>query len=160
MKSICAVLALAVAAPAAAQTFADPAALDRAVAEFTGAPMGAPGGASAAVDRRLRLASCPSAPQLSWYGTRHDTVAVQCPAIGWRLFVPVSGGGGASDAAPAVTRGDAVTIELAGDGFSLSQSGEALDAGAVGTWIRVRSGNGRAIRARVLRPGAVGIDVP
>ena len=42
MKSICAVLALAVAAPAAAQTFADPAALDRAVAEFTGAPMGAP----------------------------------------------------------------------------------------------------------------------
>lgn len=148
------------AAPAMAQTYADPAALDRAVAEFTGAPLGSPGGASAPVDRRLRLAPCPDAPLLAWYGTRHDTVTVQCPAIGWRLFVPVAGGDTAASAPPAVMRGDAVTIELAGDGFALSQSGEALDGGAQGTWIRVRTGNGRSIRARVVRPGVVGIALP
>lgn len=160
MKSVCAMLALVIATPAAAQTFADPAALDHAVAEFTGAPIGAPGGASAAIDRRLRLAQCPSAPQLSWYGSRHDAVAVQCPALGWRLFVPVSSGSAGPGSEPVVARGEAVTIELAGDGFALSQSAEALDGGAVGTWIRVRTSNGRSIRARVLRPGAVGIALP
>ena len=39
----------------AAAPFADPAAIDMAVAAFTGAEAGAPGGATVPADRRLRL---------------------------------------------------------------------------------------------------------
>src|SRR6478609_6219167 len=61
MRTKLAVAALALlgaTAPALAAGFADPAAIDRAVAAFTGAPIGTPGGARTPVDRRLRLAAC------------------------------------------------------------------------------------------------------
>ena len=45
---------------AAATSFADLAALDRQVALFTGAPVGAEGGATLPLDRRLRLRPCHS----------------------------------------------------------------------------------------------------
>lgn len=160
MRTIALAAALC-ASPALAQALTDPAAIEAAVASFTGAPMGAPGGAALPVDRRLRLASCATALAVGWYGTRQDTVLVQCPSADWRLFVPLRIDGAAA-APPAVARGDAVTIVVAGEGFAVSQSGEALDAGAVGAWIRVRTGSPRAqpLRARVLRPGQVGIDLP
>jgi flagella basal body P-ring formation protein FlgA len=55
-----------------------------------------------------------------------------------------------------VARGEGVTITVAGDGFSVSQPGEAMDAGAIGAWIRVRT-NAKAdpVRARIVRPGLV-----
>ena len=64
-------------------------------------------------------------------------------------------------AAPVVAKGDAVTISIRDTGFVLSQPGEALEAGAVGAWIKVRGlgQNAPIIRARVVRPGLVGIDL-
>ena len=161
-----ALLALVGAAPALGQTaFADLAAIDRAVAGFAGADIGQPGGAILPVDRRLRLAPCVQPPELGWRDTRHETVLVQCPVPGgWHIYVPVraaQGGGGAV----AVARGEDVTISVTGDGFSVSQSGEALDGGAVGEWIRVRAAKdgltrSDAIRARIVRPGAVEVPLP
>ena len=155
--------ALLLASPALAQSaVADLAEIDRAVARFTGAPIGVPGGAAMPVDRRLRLAPCRAPLALGWYGTRRDTVEVSCPvAGGWRLYVPLAGVA-QSAAAPLVARGDAVTITVSGEGFAVSQPGEALEAGGEGEWIKVRGVNPKApvLRARVLRPGLVGIDLP
>lgn len=160
-------LLLAVAAtPVAAAPgapFTDPAQIDGAVMQFTGVPVGAPGGAAQGVDRRLKLAACRNPLSLGWYGGRRDTVVVQCPDPGsWRLFVPLlqsaaSGKSGAS----AVVRGEAVTIAVQGAGFSVSQPGEALDSGAVNDWIRVKpaAAGAQALRARIVRPGLVAVDL-
>ena len=51
---------------AAAAPFADLDAVDRQVAQFTGAEIGQPGGAMSGVDRRLRLNACASSLGLSW----------------------------------------------------------------------------------------------
>ena len=154
---------LAGAAPAAAAGFTDPAEIDRAVAAFTGAAMGTEGGARLPVDRRLKLARCNAGLALEWYGRSQDTVLVRCPvAGGWRLFVPVESGPAAAPAQDVVARGEAVSIAVRGRGFTLSRQGEALEAGAVGEWIRVRPvGTKRdTIRARVLQPGKVGMELP
>lgn len=151
------------AAPGAA--FADLAAIDREVAAFTGVPTGAEGGALLPVDRRLRLNPCASPLAMSWRTPRQETIIVECPDLGgWRLFVPVrrSAAMPVAAQAPAVNRGDAVTIAVAGDGFSVSQPGEAMDAGPVGAWVRVRTANPKAepMRARVVRPGLVEVPLP
>jgi flagella basal body P-ring formation protein FlgA len=153
----------------AAAGFADLDALDREVAAFTGAPIGAPGGAAMPVDRRLRLQACGAPLSVSWNGLRRDSVLVQCPeAGGWRIFVQVANPTLGVAAAPAVNRGDAVTIAVTGDGFSVSQPGEALENGPVGAWIRVRpvrsarpgfAASGDTLRARIVRPGMVAIPV-
>ena len=58
IRPLAILLALGLAAPALAQATADLDAVDRAVAQFTGAPLGQPGGAAMPTDRRLRLAPC------------------------------------------------------------------------------------------------------
>jgi len=141
---------------ATAAGFADLDAIDRQVAAFSG-------GEAAAVDRRLRLQPCGSGLALSWRTSAQDSVVVQCgDAGGWRLFVPARSAGPTSP--PAVTRGDAVAIAISGDGFTVSQPGEALEAGAVGAWIRVRpvsAGTPREVmRARIERPGLVTVPLP
>ena len=146
------------AAPAQAGPLADLNAIDHAVAAFAGAP-------AAPVDRRLRLAACAAPLSLAWHGLRRESVRVDCPvAGGWRLFVPLLTGTGlsAEPAVPVVTRGDAVSITVSGGGFAVSQPGEALEGGPVGAWIRVRTLNPKAqpLRARVIRPGVVGMDLP
>ena len=149
-------------APALAQAILDPAAIDRAVSDFTGAPLGASGGAALPVDPRLRLAACTSPLARRLYGARRDAVLVQCPTAGWRLYVPLKADPAAPAAAPAVMRGDAVTISLGGEGFAVSQPGEAMEAGPVGGWIKVRTlaTGTTALRAKVIRPGLVGIELP
>lgn len=169
MKNACriapfAAMALASAAVAQNAGFHDLVAIDAAVAAFTGAGIGVPGGANLPVDRRMRLAPCRSPLALSWYGARQDNVLVQCPdAGGWRLFVAVSGKtrqGAAAPPPPAVARGEAVTIAVSGEGFSVSQSGEAMEAGPVGAWIRVRtSARATPIRAQIARPGLVVVPI-
>lgn len=159
-----AAISMTLAGPAQAQfaPFHDLVAIDRAVAAFTGAGIGEPGGATLPVDRRLRLAACRSALSLDWQGSRQDTVIVQCPdAGGWRLFVAVSGNARQAAAAPpAVARGESVTIAVAGEGFSVAQAGEAMDSGALGSWIRVRtSTRATPMRARIERPGLVVVPV-
>lgn len=160
-----ALLSVVFAAPALAQSgYADLGAIDRAVEQFTGVPQGAPGGAVLPIDRRLKLAPCRSALSLGWYGARRDTVEVACPVPGgWRLYVPLAGSAAnAAAAAPLIARGDAITVAVRGEGFAVSQPGEALESGAEGAWIKVRTlgPNAPVLRARVLRPGLVGIDLP
>lgn len=144
--------------------FAEMAAIDQAVAQFTGHPIGVPGGAAQPVDRRLRLAACTAPLALGWRAGAHDSVLVRCPdAGGWRLFVPVVvpvAEAAATPAPPAIQRGEGVTIAMVGDGFSVEQTGEALDPGALGSWIRVRTGaKADALRGRIVRPGLVEVPV-
>jgi flagella basal body P-ring formation protein FlgA len=155
------VLLMLAASPAAAAPFADPAEIDAAVVRFTGLPLGSPGGPAQGVDRRVKLSACQSPLALGWYGARRDAVLVQCPdTAGWRIFVPVLVTQ-ALGAQPAVLRGEGVSISIAGEGFTVSQPGEALESGAVGAWIRVKSSNSKtdALRAQVVRPGLVRVDV-
>ena len=144
---------------AEARGFTDPAMIDQAVVAFTGAPVGAPGGARVATDRRLQLAACAGTLAVSWHTAARTAVQVECPGpTAWRIFVAISPApgtaGAAATAAPAVKRGDAITVMVRGRGFSVQQPGEAMEAGAVGDWIEVRtSRKGEPLRARIERPG-------
>ena len=165
IRTFTAALAVAIcASPALAQSFVDLGEIDRAVAAFTGAAQGTPGGAAQPLDRRLRLAPCPARFTLGWYGTRQDTVEVRCAVPGgWKLYVPlVAAAATAAAGPPAITRGDAVTISVSGAGFAVSQPGEAMESGVIGAWIKVRGPgqNAAVLRARVLRPGLVGMELP
>jgi flagella basal body P-ring formation protein FlgA len=173
MLAACALALLPAAISAQSASFADPAAIDAEVAAFTGAPLGTPGGARHPVDRRLRMAACPEPLALGWHGRRADMVRVECPALaGWQLFVPVnavslavSAGASPRPSAPSVARGQVVTIAVEGRGFTVTQQGEAMEAGAVGDWIRVRPEGNRPgrnqedVRARIDNPGRVVIPL-
>lgn len=159
--SLASALLLAAAAPAGA-AFADLDAIDRQVAAFAGA-------ATTPVDRRLRLNRCGAPLAMSWRTARRDAVVVQCPdAGGWRLFVPVAVAAAGQAEPPVVNRGEMVTIAASGEGFTVSQSGEALESGAAGAWIRVRvarpgtaatAAAAQPLRGRVVRPGLVVVPV-
>jgi flagella basal body P-ring formation protein FlgA len=163
IRSSHALLALAaISAPAFAQGFADPAAIDADVAAFLGVPPTDAGRAFIPVDRRLKLATCAEPLAVDWPGSRRDSVLVQCPqAGGWKLYVRTIGqsaGQGAS-AGPAIKRGDVVTVTVKARGFSVSQDGQALENGAVGDWIRIKVGKDKEMQAQVLRPGAVSMTM-
>ncbi len=163
IRTLAAASLVTLAATGALASTHDLAGIDQAVARFTGASTGQPGGALLPVDRRLKLSNCPQQLALEWHGNSEQTVLVRCPvAGGWRLFVPVDGGQQAAKAQPVVARGEAVAIAVEGRGFTLSRQGEALEAGAVGEWIRVRPVGGKsdAVRARVIQPGRVAIALP
>lgn len=144
-------------------TAADLSEIDREVAAFAGASIGMPGGARAPIDRRMRLTRCNAPLQLSAYGVRQDSVQVQCPG-GWRIFVPLTRGSEAAENSAAkidlISRGDRVSIVLEGRGFSITQTGEAMEKGAEGDWIRVKPpGLGDPLRAKVISPGRVTIPL-
>lgn len=144
-------------AQAQAGGYTDPAMIDSAVAAFTGAEPGTPGGARLPADRRLRLAACPAPLAVAWHGPARNSVSVECAGPqGWRIFVAVDGAAAAVRAAipPAIKRGDALTIMVRGRGFSVQQQGEAIEGGAVGDWIFVRTARkAEPLRARIERPG-------
>ncbi len=135
--------------------FTNPADIDRAVQQFTGANIGQVGGARTPTDRRLRLAYCDGPLMTSWHGRAGQTVRVECPEVnGWRIFVSTRPQPAAQTAQRIVRRGDPITVAVRGRGFSVQQSGEALDSGAIGDWIAVRTARKREpIQARIERPG-------
>ncbi|MES2754047.1 MAG: flagella basal body P-ring formation protein FlgA [Pseudomonadota bacterium] len=147
-------LALAVATPVAAATFQDTAALDRAVAGFTGNAVGTMGGARTAVDARLKLAQCPTLA-LAWRTPAQDAVVVRCAGPEWRIFVPVmmpatqpvaaaARPAATIAVAPVIRRNDPVTIEAGTPGFSITREGVALGDAAPGArfLVRVEGGKG------------------
>lgn len=140
---------------AADPRFIDPVAIDRAVGEFTGAAIGEVGGARTRADSRLRLAACEGALDVAWHGTTRSSVRVECPGPdGWHIFVATRPAPAAASAALVIARGDPVTVVVRGRGFAVQQSGEALEAGAPGDWIAIRTvARGEPVRARVERPG-------
>jgi flagellar basal body P-ring formation protein FlgA len=146
------------AAPALANGLTDPDAIDKAVTTFTGAPIGQPGGARMAVDRRLQMSACAVPLVVSWHTPARSAVRVECAApTSWRIFVAVNAVAGVAAekaAVPAIKRGDALTIMVRGRGFSVQQQGEAMDSGAPGDWIFVRTARkAEPLRARIERPG-------
>jgi len=144
-------LALAAAAPAAAQDFQSTAVLDTIVTQFTGVRIGEQGGARAPVDTRLKLQAC-AAPQLEWRSAAKDAVVVRCMAPAWRIFVPVNATpqprpaptvvsqapAAAPRAIPVIRRGDPITVEAGSPGFSISREGVAMGDAAAGARLLVK----------------------
>lgn len=151
-------------AAAAAASFQNIPALDRAVAAFTGRPIGAEGGARAPVDTRLRLATCATVA-ISWRTDAHDTVVVACAEPQWRIFVPVLAAprpaaampavaAAPKAAAPVIRRGDPVTIEAGSNGFAITREGIAAGDAVAGARLLVKvDGTPRPVQAVALEPG-------
>ncbi len=157
-----AALTLITASPVIAASFQDLATLDVAVAATMGAEIGAPGGARAPVDRRLKLKPCPEAPAVS--GPVMGAAVVRCAPLGWAIRVPLLLNGsqsaqttGTGDAErDAVTRGQAVRLTVDGVGFSLSRTMIADATGRIGDMISVREHrSARPILARITGVGEV-----
>jgi flagella basal body P-ring formation protein FlgA len=157
-------IAASAASASAADGTIDHGSLDQAIESFTGSPIGAVGGARAPIDRRLRLAAC-SDVVINWRTPRQDTLVLTCrQGPSWKLFVPVVVDGGATakadPGAQGIARGDAVTVQVKGEGYSVSQGGEAMEDGAVGSWIKIKlPGKGDMLSAEVVRPGLVMLPV-
>jgi len=147
------------AAPAGAQSFENLERLDGLVAISMGANRGEPGGPLTPIDRRLRLAACPTTPTVE--GPQMNAAIISCPAIGWRIRVPLAPAGQAQQAAqattgPVIKKGDPVQLVAGSDAFSVSRPMIADEDGAVGAIIRVRQ-DARAtpVMARVESMGIV-----
>lgn len=127
----CLCLAL-VAAPASAAPMIEPARLQAAAEMFAGQAV--------IVDPRLLLPACRD-PAMAW-GPGGRSVAINCAAPAWQVFVPVASGAlpvasgalpivAAAAPVPAVAersrirRGDRVTVEAAGPGFVIGMAAVA-----------------------------------
>lgn len=144
-------LIMGVAAPAAAAPALENLdALERRLVIALGADIGQPGGPVTPLDRRMRLAACPTPAEVE---PPHAGAAVlRCGPIGWRIRVPLLAGGMAREAAApsqqpmrperaafVIRRGDPVEIRTQRAGFVVSQQMIADQNGAPGDRIRVRS---------------------
>jgi len=173
-----AAIALVAAQPALAQQkFENLDRIDSLVAMTVGANLGEPGGPVAPVDRRLKLAACPTTPAVD--GPMFGAAIVKCDALGWRIRVPLVAGASAATSgavprtaaanrfppaarpAPAenvVKRGDPVQLMAGNAAFSVSRVMIADEDGAVGETIRVREDKKSApIFAQVVEMGLVRI---
>ena len=149
-------LASALSTPVLAQSVEDLDQLDLRVEHFTGAAPGQPGGAIAPIDRRLRLVACPQSATIEWSGS--DSLAIRCPAIGWRLRVGITSlsSGPQTRAELWVHRGDTVEISVEGQDFDVTTTAIALDDGAKGQSVRLKLGaSGTQSSATVTGPGSV-----
>lgn len=152
--------------------------IDSLVAMTVGANLGEQGGPMAPVDRRLRLAACPTTPSID--GPVFGAAIVKCDALGWRIRVPLVAGGAAAASGPVprsasrmtpprpaynqapkemvVKRGDPVQLTAGNNSFSISRAMVADEDGAVGETIRVREDKKSApILAQVVEMGVVRI---
>lgn len=170
--------ALTIVQPAAAQQkFENLDRIDSLVAMTVGANLGEPGGPAAPVDRRLRLAACPTTPTVE--GPVFGAAMVQCAALGWRIRVPLVAGASAAASGPlpghaaanrftraapvtpkdnVVRKGDPVQLLAGNSAFSVSRMMVADEDGAMGETIRVREDKKSApIFAQVVEMGVVRI---
>ncbi|CAM8627293.1 flagella basal body P-ring formation protein FlgA [Sphingobium sp.] len=151
--------------------------IDSLVAMTVGANLGEPGGPAAPVDRRLRLAACPTTPSVE--GPVFGAAMVQCAALGWRIRVPLIAGASAAASGPlprygaanrftraapvaakeaVVRKGDPVQLMAGNAVFSVSRMMVADEDGAMGETIRVREDKKSApIFAQVVQMGVVRI---
>ena len=91
-----------------------------------------------ATDKRLKLAECPDDPIIA--PAVGGTVVVRCPALGWRLRVPVKTPAIPPESAEMVVRkGDMVECVSGGPGFAVSTMMVALGDAAAGETVRVKS---------------------
>lgn len=116
-------------------------------------------GAAAPLDPRLKLPKCPTPADISAIEPR--ALAVRCPPLGWRIFVPKEQIKRDAEplSAPLIRRNDRVDVTLMGDGFHISGTATALDAGSVGDTIRIQLGAKAPImRGRVTGAGSVDLS--
>jgi flagella basal body P-ring formation protein FlgA len=169
-------LALGLAAPllassasvqAQAQAIQDLSEIDVLVAATMGAGIGEPGGARAPVDRRLKLKACPVALEVT--GPDLGAAAVRCPALGWRIRVPLDlaaereqavaarpgqGRTAAGQGVEGIKRGEPILLTVDRPMFSLSRVMIADKDGRVGEVIPVRDDpRGKPIFVRIVEPG-------
>ncbi|UAK26052.1 flagella basal body P-ring formation protein FlgA [Sphingomonas nostoxanthinifaciens] len=164
MKMILSLAALA-ATPAAAEPFQNIPALEARLIGALGAGIGETGGPMAQIDRRLKLAPCPTTVQID--PPVMGAIALRCPAANWRIRVPLTRLGGAATPATAggamlvpvkqemvIRRGDPIDLVAESDGFSVSVAGIAQEDGAAGNRIRVKAdGKNAPIFAEVIEAG-------
>jgi flagella basal body P-ring formation protein FlgA len=104
----------------------------------------------------LRLIACPQPASIEWSG--EDSLAIRCPAIGWRLRVGIASASSGPQARAElwVHRGDTVEISVEGQDFDVTTTAISLDDGAKGQSVRLKLGaNGTQSSATVTGPGSV-----
>jgi flagella basal body P-ring formation protein FlgA len=161
-------LALAAPLPALAQGFENLEMLDNRVAAALGANIGEPGGATTAIDRRLRLQACPQPVEVG--EPIAGALAVRCTSLGWRIRVSVvpssesrqvaraSAPARQERAEPIIHRGDQIELVAIAQGFSVSTLATADQDGAPGDRIRVRTERRTApVIGQVLDDGRVAL---
>ena len=154
------------AAPAAAATpqFQNIDAVEARLINALGAGIGEPGGLAAPIDRRLKLAACPTTVQID--PPAMGAIALRCVALNWRIRVPIARLGNSQNgttgsamgtrAEAVVRRGDPVDLIAETNGFSVSVSATAQEDGAPGSRIRVKAdGKNNPIFAEVIEAGRV-----
>ncbi len=135
--------------------FEDLSALDQRLAEMSG-------NRAIPLDKRLRLARCPSPAQIE--SGPQGSLAIRCIPAGWQLRVALSGARETADPSersslPIVHRGETVHVAIVGNDFTLSYSGVATEAGRKGDPVRVRfPTSGNVLVATVSGPGKVMIE--
>lgn len=92
-------------------------------------------GVATPVDRRMKLSRCPQPAEIGEIGG--NAVAVRCPALGWRILVPLQVT--AQHTGPDVRKGDVIELGVEGSGFSVSASATAMEDGRIGHSIRLRT---------------------
>lgn len=159
--------ALAFPLPTLAQGFENLEMLDNRVAAALGANIGEPGGATTAIDRRLRLQACPQPVEIG--EPIAGALAVRCVPLGWRIRVSITGGPQARQTAatptraqlraePVVRRGDQIELIAIASGFTVSTLAVAEQDGAPGDRIRVRTDRRTApVIGQVLEDGRVAL---
>ena len=153
------------AAPAFGQSFENLEMLESRVSASLGAGIGEPGGPARPIDRRLRLAPCPTPAEID--APAMGAVAVRCETRGWRIRVPLQSGGEVSGAmasapavraAPIIRRGDQIELVAMTASFTVSTLGIAEQDGAPGDRIRVRTERRSApVIGQVLADGRVAL---
>jgi flagellar basal body P-ring formation protein FlgA len=160
LKSINFVVAVlaATAANAAPLPLEDLDVLDARIAVFLGGTTTEAGKRAEPVDRRLRMVRCPEGALFE--PAQMGAITAYCPSKGWRLRVPLIGGGGAAQPAEIVVRrGDTVELAYAGQGFDVTTRATAIEDGRAGGVVRVKTPTGTGpVTARVRGPGAVAFD--
>lgn len=123
-------------------------ALERRLVISLGADIGQPGGPRVAVDRRMKLAACPTEVVID--PPAMGAVALRCAPLGWRIRVPLLRGGPAAPVAmavvappvkrePVIRRGDPVELAAGTATFRVTSEVIAEQDGAPGDRIRVRA---------------------
>jgi flagella basal body P-ring formation protein FlgA len=139
-RHFAALLSCALASSAAADGFEPIDILEARVVATLGSPVGALGGPATGLDRRLKLAACPEAPEIAV--PTPASAIVRCAPLGWRIYVPLerpqASEGAGAQAEPLVRRGDLVEVVATGPGFTVTTFAEAEQEGAAGERIRVR----------------------
>ncbi len=134
MKTVFAFCALATASPlmATAPTFEDLAALDARISETQDEGL-----IAQPIDRRIKLAPCPSPAEID--APNAGSIAIRCPALGWRIRVPFLAATKPAEVTTVlVRRGDTIELMYRGEGFAVSSMGLAQDDGGKGKSIRVK----------------------